>query len=154
MPRKRKKISLSRRGMTPEAVARRERAIGLNPWGGYNHNSLGCEFFQMRSWRLAIVEFERAVEINPWQAHFKANLARAYIADGQIEKGEAAARAALERDPASAGAMFAMGLASEAGNDFGSAIIWYRRCLLSNPSIAIKRDAEENIAYVVERMGK
>lgn len=137
---------------TPEALALREEAIGLNPWGGYRHNLLGCEFFRMGHWELAVAELEKAVRINPWEAEFGANLARAYVAQGALDKAERAARAALARDRSSASALFALGMIDDARKDYAAAADWYRRCLDSKPSIVIRRDAAENLEIALSRI--
>ena len=152
MARKRKRIAISSGGMTPEAGARREKIIGLNPWGGYNHNSLGCEFGEMGSWALAASEFERAIEINPWEAMFKANLARAYVALDRYDEAEAAANAALDRNPQLPLAFHALGLVSEVHGHYAKAAGWYRRCLDSGASVVIRREVQESLELVLERL--
>ena len=143
-----------RKGWTPEALARREKAIGQNPWGGYNHNNLGCDFAQMGAWEIALSEFKKAVEINPWEALFKANLARAYLASGDVEKAQTTAEAALARSPKLVAAMFAVALAFEHRGRTQSAVFWYRKCLGSKPGLAIKHEAEENLALLLAGRGR
>jgi tetratricopeptide (TPR) repeat protein len=152
MAKKRKRIRISSGGMTPEAVARREKIIGLNPWGGYNHNSLGCEFGEMGSWALAASEFEMAIEINPWEPMFKANLARAFVALGRYEDAEAMAKAALARKPRLPLAFHALGLVSEVRGHYAKAAGWYRRCLDSGASVVIRREVQECLELVLERL--
>ena len=147
----RKRNGGPRKGWTPEAVARQERAIGRNPWGGYNHNSLGCEFARVCSWERAVSEFERAVEINPWEALFKANLSRAYLASGDAEKARLTAESALAQSPKLGAAMFALALVCERQGRRRSAMIWYRKCLDSDPGLGIKHEAEENLEVLLAR---
>jgi tetratricopeptide (TPR) repeat protein len=130
-------------------VARQERAIGRNPWGGYNHNSLGCEFARVCSWERAACEFERAVEINPWEGLFKVNLARAYLALGDVGKARKMAEAALEQSPKLCAAMFALALVCEHSGRLKSAVSWYRKCLDSGPESGIRHEAEENLAILL-----
>jgi len=134
-----------RKGWTPEALARREKALGPNPWGGYNHNNLGCEFFRMGAWLHAVHEFERAVEINPWNASFKANLARAYLAADELQKAQSSALAAMRQDASLAQAWFASALTQERLGDASVAIEHYRECLALKPALGLKREAEENL---------
>ena len=143
-----------RKGWTPEALARQERAIGRNPWGGHNHNSLGCEFAQAGSWELALSEFRRAVEINPWEALFKANLARAYLASGDAEKAQKTAEAALAQSPKLAAAMFVLALIFEERGRTKSAVHWYRRCLEAHPGLGMKREARENLEILLAHSGR
>ena len=140
-----------KKGWTPQARARQEKAIGRNPWGGYNHNSLGCEFARVCSWERAILEFERAVEINPWEALFKANLSRAYLASGDMEKARLTAESALAQSPKLGAALFALALVFEHQGRRRSAMIWYRKCLDSDPGLGIKHEAEENLAVLLAR---
>ncbi len=139
---------------TPEARDRRERLIGLNPWGGFNHNNLGCELFQMGHFAMAASEFQRAVEINPWKAHFKANLARALLALGEIERAQLMARKALEQEPRQPGALFAHALILENIGENKKAIAAYRACISAGPTIAIQRDIEENLKNLLQRIDK
>lgn len=141
-------------GWTPEALARRERAIGLNPWGGGNHNSIGCEFFEMGLWDRAASEFEIAIKINPWRAAFKANLARAYVALGRYEDAERMARAALKRDPKMSSAYFTLGLVCEAQGRLEESADWYRICLASSPSIVIRKDVREDLEIVLKKIAE
>jgi tetratricopeptide (TPR) repeat protein len=140
-----------RKGWTAEALARQERAIGRNPWGGYNHNSIGCEFARVCSWERAVSEFERAVEINPWEAFFKVNLSRAYLGSCDVEKARSMAEAALAQSPKLGSAMFALALAFERLGRGKSAMSWYRKCLDSRPGSGIKHEAEENLAMLLAR---
>jgi tetratricopeptide (TPR) repeat protein len=140
-----------RKGWTPQARARREKALGRNPWGGYNHNSLGCEFARVCSWERAIFEFERAVDINPWEALFKVNLSRAHLASGEVEKARKLAEAALEQSPKLGAAMFALGMVMERLGSSKSAVSWYRKCLDSDPGLGIKHEAEENLEVLLAR---
>ena len=140
-----------RKGWTPQALALQEKAIGRNPWGGYNHNSLGCEFARVCYWERAVSEFERAVEINPWEALFKANLARAYLASGDVEKARKTAESALAQSPELGAAMFALALVCERLGRSKSAVSWYRKCLDSKPGLGIKHEAEENLATLLAR---
>jgi len=138
-----------RKGWTPEALARREKALGPNPWGGYNHNNLGCEFFRMGAWLHAVYEFERAVEINPWNASFKANLARAYLAAGELKKAQVSALASLGQDASLAQAWFAGALTLERLGNTSEAIEHYRKCLSLKPALGLKREVEENLELLV-----
>jgi len=137
------------RGWTPEALARREKVIGRNPWGGFNHNNLGCEFARVGYWAPAVLEFEKAVEINPWEALFKANLARAYLASGNAEKAQKTAEAALAQSPKLAAAMFALALIFEGRGRTTSAVHWYRKCLDSDPGLGMRHVAAENLAILL-----
>lgn len=138
---------------TPEALAAREEAIGRNPWGGYNHNTLGSELLRMRHYDLALSEFKRAIDINPWNADFKANLGRTYVLRGDLQNAEDAAREALVRDPHCAAAMFVLGLVCQEWKAHALAVEWYERCLASNPSVAIRRDALENLRIALSLAG-
>lgn len=141
-------------GWTPEAIRRREKAIGLNPWGGGNHNSMGCEFFEMGAWDRAVEEFEIAIAINPWRAAFKANIARAYIALGRYDEAEAMAKAALASQPRMPSALFSLGLVAEARGRYEEAAVWYRRCLDSNASVVIRKDVQEDLNIVLALIEK
>ena len=138
------------RAWTPEALLRREKAIGRNPWGGFNHNNLGCEFARVGYWIAAVSEFEKAVEINPWQASFKANLARAYLSAGDARKAQQTVEAALQQDPNLVEGMFAAGLIHEKIGHAGEAIRWYRCCLDSKPSLGTRREAEESLEWLTQ----
>lgn len=135
-------------------MVRREKAIGPNPWGGYNHNSLGREFFQVGYWEMAVSEFEKAVEINPWQALFKVNLARAYLSAGDAKKAQRAVDAALRQEPNSVAGMFAAGLIHEKLGHADEAIRWYRRCLALKPSLGMRWQAEESLDWLVREREK
>ncbi len=152
MRRRRKKyVSLTPgRSLTPESNRRREKAIGRNPWGGFNHNALGCELFAGRFFESAVLEFQIAIEINPWQAHFKANLSRAYVGLGRLEEAERWAMEALERKPDQTGALFSLGLVHEKRRQLAKALDYYVRCLKAKPPIEIRRDLEENIRNLME----
>ena len=154
MPKRRRTATVPPGGWTPEKVARRERALGRNPWGGGNHNSLGCEFFEMGLWERAASEFEIAIEINPWRAVFKANLARAYVVLGRYDDAERAARGALARDPKTSSAYFTLGLVCEAQGRLEEAADWYRICLASAPSIVIRHDVQEDLELVLSKLEK
>jgi len=133
---------------TPEALARREKIIGRNPWGGYNHNNLGCEFARVGYWAPAVKEFETAVEINPWQASFKANLARAYLHVGELDKAQAAVDAALQAEPEMFAALMTAGMIQERSNHIDEALRWYRRCLSLKTSWSERRQVVESIAWL------
>jgi tetratricopeptide (TPR) repeat protein len=154
MTRRKRRPTVPPGGWTPEKIARRERALGRNPWGGGNHNSLGCEFFEMGLWDRAVSEFEIAIEINPWRAVYKANLARACVALGRYADAERAAKAALARDPKTPSAYFTLGLVCEAQERFEDAADWYRICLASGPSIVIRRDVQEDLEIVLAKLEK
>ncbi|MBI5244674.1 MAG: tetratricopeptide repeat protein [Elusimicrobia bacterium] len=139
------------RTWTPEANARREKAIGRNPWGGYNHNNIGCEFARVGYWAAAVSEFERAVEINPWQASFKANLARAYLGAGELNKAQAAVDAALREEPEMFAAMITAAMIQEKLNHIDAALRWYRRCLSAKTSWSQSRQVVESIAWLIEK---
>lgn len=139
-------------GWTPEMLAKREKALGKNPYGGHNHNAIGIEFFYGRSWHNAIMEFEKAIEINPWKADFKVNLGRAYLAAGDMAKARKALLAALDQEPKHADGLFAMALLCEKNKEYEDAINWYRLCILAKPSYGIKHDAEESIELLVAEM--
>lgn len=137
---------------TPEARDRRERLLGPNPYGGHNHNNLGCELFQMGHFEMAAAEFQRAVEINPWKGFFKANLARALLALGQVDGAKAMIRKALDQEPNQPGALFAHALILEHIGENERAVAAYRACIKAGPSIVIKRDIEENLENLLKRM--
>lgn len=137
---------------TPEARDRRERLLAPNPWGGYNHNNLGCELFQMGHFEMAASEFRRAVEINPWKAFFKANLARALLALGRIDAAKVMISKALDQEPGQSGTLFAHALILERLGDDERALEAYRACIAAGPSIVIKRDIEENLNNLLKRM--
>lgn len=136
--------------MTPEGARRREQILGQNPWGGYNHNALGCEFFEGRFWETAAQEFQIAVEINPWNAHFKANLSRAYLAWGRWKDAEFWALEALRQKPDESAALFCLGLLHEKNFRFDEALDDYHQCLAAKPSICIRREVEENIQNILK----
>ena len=138
------------RRWTPEMLARRERILGPNPWGGHGHNALGCELFRMNAWARAVSEFEKAAEINPWKAQFKINLARALLALGDARKAKRILMAALKQAPKDPDGLFAMGMISEKLGERAEAIAWYKLCILAKPSWGIRRDAEENIEILVK----
>lgn len=148
MRRRKKRCGFSKKQAklhTPEAMARREQIIGRNPWGGYNHNSLGCEFMRMGSLNMAIAEFEKAVSLNPWEAKFKVSLARAYIQKGELEKARQQLTLLFGKQPDHAEALFAQALLYEAEGQFTRAISYYARCLEAAPGATMRRQALEGI---------
>lgn len=135
-----------RDGWTPEMLARKEHALGPNPSGGFNHDALGCEFFQVGLWDKAVTEFERAVAINPWKAIFKFHLFRAYLAMKEIDKAERMAEAIQAQAPSMSEAALAIALVREHRGEWMQARTWYRRCLSLDPDPWVKEEAEENLA--------
>ena len=135
-----------RDGWTPEMLARKEQALGPNPSGGFNHDALGCEFFQVGFWDKAVTEFERAVAINPWKAIFKFHLFRAYLAMKEIDKAERMAEALQTQAPSMSEAALAVALIREQRGERMQARTWYRRCLNLGPDYWVKKEAEENLA--------
>ena len=116
-------------GWTPEMTAAKEKALGPNPHGGYNHSSLGCEFFRVRMWAHAINEFEQAVEINPWEPRFKVFLARAYLAAGEFDQALQLSEAALAQAPEFPEALLAMALTLERMGETDKGAEWFKKCL-------------------------
>lgn len=104
----------------------------------------------MCAWGHAVAEFERAVEINPWQAYFKANLARAYLVAGDLKKAEIMVAQALRQNATLAQTHFAAALIEEARGQMDAAIASYQKCLFLKPSLAIRRDVEENLNLLLE----
>ena len=132
-------------GWTPEMLARKEKSLGPNPFGGQNHDTLGCKFFQVGLWPHAIHEFELAVKINPWKAQFKVHLSIAYLAAGQIEKADQLAEAAIVQAPTLASAALAVARVSERKGDRLAARAWFERCLTFRPDWEVRREAEESL---------
>jgi len=135
-----------RDGWTPEMLAKKEKALGPNPYAGFNHDDLGCEFFRVGLWERAISEFEQAVSLNPWKAIFKFHLTRAYLAAKMVEKAERIAEALQAQAPSLPEAALAMGLIREKRGDRLQARTWYERCLILKPDYWIKKEAEESLA--------
>lgn len=129
----------------PEALAIREHILGPSPWGGHEHNSLGCEFLKRGALDLAIAELEKAVAINPWQPVFKINLAHAYLQKGKFKEASKNLDEALEQQPRSAAGWFAYAILCEKLSQNEDALRFYRRCLECSPEGPIRRQAAENL---------
>ena len=130
---------------TPEALGKREEILGPTPWGGYDHNSLGCEFLRSGALDLAVSELEKAVTINPWEAVFKINLAHAYLRKGRVDEAAKNLDEALEREPRSAAGWFAYAILYEKLSLNEDAVGCYRRCLECSPEGPIRRQAAEKL---------
>jgi len=148
MARRKKRCGFSKKQArlhTSEAMARREEIIGRNPWGGYNHSSLGGEFMRMGSVDFAIAEFEKAVAINPWESQFKMNLARAYIQKGGLEKARQSLAAIFKKQPNLAEGLFVQALLYEAQGQPPQAMRYYMRCIEAGANDSIRKQAPENM---------
>lgn len=130
---------------TPEALAKREQILGPNPWGGYEHNSLGCEFLRRDALDLAIAEMERAVAMNPWEPMFKINLSHGYLRKGRWEEAAKTLDEALKQKPDLAVGWFAYALLYEKLSMREDAIRCYRKCLGCAPREAARKRAAENL---------
>jgi tetratricopeptide (TPR) repeat protein len=139
-----------RKGWTAEKLAKREKALGPNRHGGFNHNTLGCELCGARLWEAALSEFAKAVAINPWNAAFKANAARAWLGAGGLERAEALIAQALRQEPSSSHVHFVAGMVAERRGDKRAALRYYRRCLALGAAILNRRDVRENIRLLEE----
>jgi tetratricopeptide (TPR) repeat protein len=134
---------------TPEARAKREEILGPNPWGGYDHNRLGCEFLRRDALDLALSEMERAVAINPWEPTFKVNLFHAYLRKGRVEEAAKTLDEALEQEPRLAAGWFAYALLYEKLSRREDAVRCYRKCLACAPGEAVRKQAYENLGRLM-----
>jgi tetratricopeptide (TPR) repeat protein len=90
---------LSRANKIPQAIAKLEKAIRIDPSYRDAHWNLGVQYTRVGRLADARTEFQKALEIGPPAAPLLADLAFASAAAGEFPQAEALARKALELDP-------------------------------------------------------
>lgn len=91
---------LSRANKIPQAIAKLEKAVHIDPSYRDAHWNLGVQYAHVGRLTDARVEFRKALDIGPPAAAIYVNLAFASAVAGQPVEAETFARKALELDPA------------------------------------------------------
>jgi tetratricopeptide (TPR) repeat protein len=88
----------------PQAIAKLEKAIRIDPSYRDAHCNLGVEYARAGRFTDAHAEFQKALEIGPPAAPIYADMALTSVAAGEFAQAVAFARKALELDPADSAA--------------------------------------------------
>ena len=75
-------------GRFPEANARIERALSINPDFAIAHEVRGEFFFAKGEMSAAVEEFQHALTLNPQREHTRMKLAQALLYTGQVDEAE------------------------------------------------------------------
>jgi Flp pilus assembly protein TadD len=133
--------ALARRGDTPRALARLERAVSLHPDYADAHHNLGFVLFHQGESRRALIHLERAVEIRPDWGRALLHLGEARQRAGDVAGARSVFERAVAAEPASVPARAALGIALLAADRRDEAEKALRAALELDPDHAEARRA-------------